>query len=195
MTILTLPADLRIETATLRPVTNQRVHSSGLNLTDWAVDLLVDRWEASITLGVRYADDAAAIEAFLNNFRGQVNTVGLWPFYRPVPRGTMRGSPVLASAVAQFAASLPLTVAAGATLKAGDFLGVNSQLVQVASDCAAVGTLLTVPIINRLRSAASSGSVVTWQKPTAQFRLLTNPGMVYRQGIVDGLTLDFGEAI
>lgn len=57
-----------------------------------------------------------------------------------------------------------------ATLKAGDMLGLNGQLLQVANDVtgASDGTM-TVDLVNRLRSSVSSGTSVTWNKPTAEF--------------------------
>jgi hypothetical protein len=68
--------------------------------------LLNDRWMAYLTIPQAYPTDAAAIEAFVNSFRGQVNTVNLWHFARPAPRGTARGSLYANALAAQGAASL-----------------------------------------------------------------------------------------
>jgi hypothetical protein len=57
-------------------------------------------------------------------------------------------------AAAQGAATLQIATAAGATLLAGDMLGVDGLLLRCAADCTADSNgLLTVPLTNRLRRA------------------------------------------
>lgn len=138
-------------------------------------------------------------EAFIGSMRGQVNTVALWHFARPLPVGTLRGTLTLSSAAAQGAASVVVAGGAGqagATLLAGDLIGVGGLLLMVASDCIANGSgVVTVPITNRLRVAQSSGATVTWNKPTALFRLLATNGVQYAPYVSQATTFDFGEAI
>ncbi|MBK5203868.1 MAG: hypothetical protein JJD98_00215 [Polaromonas sp.] len=81
------------------------------------------------------------------------------------------------------------------TLKQGDLLGVGGLLLMVASDCAAVAGVCTVPITNRLRVAQSSGAAVTWDKPTFSARLLDSSGIEYIPGVIEPVSFDFGEAI
>lgn len=140
-----------------------------------AVDLLSDYWTVAVTLPPSAYSDAGKLEAFLNQLVGGGQSVLFYHLRRPVPVGTLRGSPVLASYAAQFANKISLSGAfnssgGAATLNAGDMLGLNGQLLQVKDDAtgASDGTM-TVNLVNRLRSSVSSGAAVTWNKPTAEF--------------------------
>lgn len=177
-------------------VANQLVNESPYGGDEQVVDKLNDRWSCSLTLPVRKHADAAAIEAFLASFRGQVNWISLWHFVRPAPRGTMRGTPTLSGAVAQGASSLPITTTAGATVLTGDMLGVGGLLFMASADATADGLgAITVPLVNRVRTALSSGAAVTWDKPTAPFRLLSHSGVNYIPGIADEVTLELREKV
>ncbi len=194
MSIITWPAGLY--PSACRPVlqTNQRVHASPFGGSEQAVDLLNDRWLMSIEFPTRKAIHGAAVEAFIASMRGQVNTVGLWHFMRPAPRGTMRGTPTLSASAAQGATSIVIQTTAGATLLAGDMVGCGGLLLQVQSDATANGSgVLTATLNNRLRIALSSAAAVSWDRPTAQFRLLATSGQQYTPGRAEGATCDFGE--
>ena len=116
---------------------------------------------------------------------------------RPQPRGTMRGAPVLVGAHAQGAASLSITGGtAGSTLLAGDMLGVGGLLLMVQIDVTLDGAGAgSVPITNRLRSAQSGGAAVTWDKPTALFRLVDHSGPVYSPGLASAPSFSFREKV
>jgi len=190
MSTITWPAGLMPRTASLRLATVQRVHASPMGGSEQAVDMLNDRWHLSMLLNARARfDEGARIEAFLAAMRGQTNTVALWHFARPRPRGTLASA--TAASAAQGAAAVVLT--GSGTLKAGDMLGIGGLLLQVASDVT-VGTSTTVPIVNRLRAAVSG--TVTLIQPTASFRLATpDVGVGYQPGQSDAVALDFVEAI
>ena len=135
-----------------------------------AVDLMGWRWLVSLQMNDELSDSAGAFEAFFNRLTGGVDDVALWHFNRPAPLGTMRGTPTLAAGAAQFADTLLIQTTAGATVKAGDMLGVSSHLLQTAEDATANGSgLLSVRLINRLRSSVATGAAVVWDKPTARF--------------------------
>ena len=72
----------------------------------------------------------------------------------------------------------------GATLKAGDVLGlVGSHLVMVQDDATAADSGdMTVSIANRLRASVASASAVTWYKPTADFMLRDAGGVPVSHG-------------
>lgn len=92
--------------------------------------------------------------------------------------------------------NISVKLAEPGTLLAGDMLGVGGLLLMVASDCTANGSgVVTVPITNRLRVAQSSGAAVTWNQPTAAFRLLSTNGVGYAPAIANATSFDFGEAI
>lgn len=151
-------------------------------------------WKVGVQLPARKMREGGEGEAFFARLAGGVDRVLVpyWP--RLVPRGTLRGTPTLGSAAAQGDLQLVLTVASGATLLAGDRIGVGGQLFAVFQDCTAVGTALTVPLVNRVRTAIASGSVVTWNAPTV---LCCMPAMsaerAYEPAVAQALPADFEE--
>lgn len=192
----TWPAAIKPRTCRIMLDTNQISNESPNDGQQQVVDRLNDAWVCSLTLPVRKHAQAAAVEAFLASFRGQVNWVSLWHFVRPAPRGTMRGSPTLSAPVLQGASSLPIQTTAGATLLAGDLVGVGSLLFMAAADATADGAgAMTLSIVNRVRSALSSGAAVVWDKPTAPFRLLSHSGVTYMPGSAEEVTLELREKV
>jgi hypothetical protein len=195
-TLGTWPTTIRPRSCRFMLATFQRMHSSPYGGSEQFVDLLNDRLMCSLVLPANTHGGAAAVEAFLASFRGQVRTIDLWHFTRPAPRGTMRGSPVLSANAAQGAASLSITTTANATLLAGDMIGVGGLLLMVQADAQANGSgAMTVTIVNRLRKALTSGAAVAWDKPTAPFRLMSHSGVQYIPGTTDDVSMELSEAI
>lgn len=196
MATITLPAWFRASSFALRQSTNQRVFASPFGGSEQAVDLLNDRWLVSMTLPPRRSFSGAALEALLASFRGQTNTCNLWHMQRPVPRGTMRGTPITNPSVQGADAIILGTGVAGVTLMAGDMIGIDGMLLQVREDAFADGVgAMHVKFVNRLRRAVASGLPVVWDRPTAPFRLMTNASVLYQPGYAEGVSLDFAEAI
>ncbi|WKB52315.1 hypothetical protein [Eleftheria terrae] len=176
---------------------NTRVHTSPFTQGVQVLDLLGERWRLSMTLPERRPQHGAALEAFIARLRGPSHEVALWHFRRPVPRGTLRGAPTLGAAAGQGAAVLMLAgCAPGATLLAGDLLGLGEQLLMVAEDgqASAAGELV-VPLANRVRVVQPVGAAVVWNRPTGRFRLAATAVPVgYRPGAVQPLELEFLES-
>lgn len=197
MSLLTLPAAFVPRTCQLDMASNQRMAASPFGGSEQVTDLLNDYWRMTVSLPDSPHLWGAWREAFIASFRGQVNWVALHHFVRPQPVGTMRGTPTLSTDHAQGAAALAITggTAAG-TLLAGDMLGVGGLLFMVQSDVTLNGSGAgSVPIVNRLRVAQSSGAAVTWDKPTALFRLLSSSGVPYMPGMAGGPSFEFKEKI
>lgn len=197
MSLITLPADFEPRTCQLDMASNQRMAGSPFGGSEQVTDLLNDYWRMTVSLADSPHAWGAWREAFIASFRGQVNWVALHHFVRPQPRGTMRGTPTLSGSHAQGAASLSITGGtAGGTLLAGDMLGVGGLLCMVQSDVTLDGSGAgAVPITNRLRVAQSGGAVVTWDRPTALFRLLSSSGVPYMPGMAGGPSFEFKEKI
>lgn len=197
MSVITLPANFKPSSCALTPFMSQRVSAAPFGGSEQPVDLLNDRWLMSCELPNSLTNSGAWIEAFIGSMRGQVNTVALHHFARPYPVGTVRGTLTLNASVAQGANSIAVTGCSpsNGTLLAGDMLGVGGLLLMVASDCTAVAGVITVPVTNRIRTALSSGASVTWAKPTAMFRLLSNNAVSYTPAVAGAVSFDFGEAI
>lgn len=196
MTTISWPTGVSPDSFSLKLQTTQRSHASPFGGSEQVIDLLNDRWLISMTLPIRSTAQAAAIEAFIASFRGMTNTINLYHWVRPVPRGTLRGTPS-AGATAQGSATMLVGgVAAGVTLLAGDMLSVGGLLVQVQSDCVTDGSgNVTVSLVNRLRAAVTAGAAVTWDHPTAAFRLTSTPAVHYVPGYAEGVSLDFAEVV
>jgi hypothetical protein len=141
---------------------------------------LADRVRISMTLPVARDNAAGQREAFLLRLLRSGDWVRLHHFARPVPLGTLRGSPT-ASAATRGAMSLTLQTTAGATLVGGDVLGVATQLIQVAYPGATANGsgVIVVPLVSPLRVAVTNGAAVTWNKPTGTFQMLNDTGMDY----------------
>ena len=195
MTVIALPSSFRAESFMMRLFSNQRAFAAPFGGSEQVIDLLNDRWLITLTLPLGSHENAARNEAFVNALRGQINTCMLWHMKRRTPLGTMRGAPT-ARAAAAGAGALVIDTTAGATLVAGDMIGVAGLLLQVAEDAVAdVAGVLFVSIVNRLRMPVAAGAAVTWDKPTAPFRKVSQPGFQYRTGYAEGISLDFVEAI
>lgn len=193
----TWPATIRPRTCRFDMVTNQLVNESPFGSDQQVVDKLNDLWMVSLTLPVRRHAQAAELEAFLASFRGQVNWISLWHFVRPAPRGTLRGTLLTSGTQAQGAASLVLSggTAAGSVLK-GDLFGAGGQILMASSDATADGAgAITIPLVNRLRAAIATGQSVTWDKPTATFRLASHSGVNYIPGNSDEVTMVLREKV
>lgn len=196
MATIALPSTFRPETFSMRMVTNQVSFSAPFGGSEQVADRLNDRWSISLTLPRRGSDDQASIEAFLNAMRGMTNTCNLWHVQRRQPRGTMRGSPTCGAATTGASSVTLSSAGANSTLLAGDMIGIAGLLLQVAADATANGSgVMTVTLVNRLRTAITAGAAVTWDKPTAPFRLMSAAGVSYQPGYAEGVSLDFAEAI
>jgi hypothetical protein len=170
---------------------------SPYNGTLQAVDFVAERWTLSVTLPQRKRINAGAAEAFFMRLRGGVNRVRAWHFARPVPVGTMRGSPTLSAGATRGDTSIAITGGtAGGTLLAGDMLGITGQLVMVADSVTLNGSGAgTVNLVHRVRGTVASGSAVTWNKPTAEFVMPAwMASIAHFPGGIEGAAFDFEEA-
>lgn len=158
--------------------------------------MLNDRWLVSLSLPARRFADAAAVEAFIAAMRGMTNTVALYHWVRKVPRGTMRGAPVVALPIFAGDDGFWADTTAGATLLAGDMVGVAGMLFQVRQDTVADGAgRIAIGIVNRSRKAVSVGAAVTWDRPAAPFRLVSPSAVQYIPGHAPEVAFEFVEAI
>lgn len=197
MSLISLPSTFKASACELTLSVNQRVNASPFGGSEQAVDLLNDRWLMSVELPECAPVDGRWREAWIASMRGQVNWVALYHFQHPYPTGTARGTMLVNGAVAQGASSISIDGISPSTgtLFAGDLLGVGGQLFMVAADVTASGGAASVSIVNRVRAAISDNSAVTWNKPTALFRLLSSSGVRYTPGLGSALSLQFGEYI
>ena len=153
-------------------------------------------WPARSTGSEAYS---AAVEGLIHRLRSRVDTLSVWDMRRPAPLGTMRASPVLNGSIAQYASTIGIRNAvAGATLLAGDKIGISGQLHVVTQDATANGSgiFTGVTIDPPVRAARTDGSAITWDKPTANFVLAQNEISFQRNlATFDAIAIDLQEVL
>ena len=180
MSTYTWPAAWQPRRFRMQVMPNERAFTGYYSGQSQALDLLGEFWTCQMELPPSRSEDKGAdMEAFFERLHGRVNLVSLWNLARPAPRGTMRGTPTLNASVAQLADTVAISSTAGATLKAGDMIGLGGQVSRVMADYTANGSGLfsAVEIWPRARTAMSGGAAVTWDKPTMDFRLTDGQGV------------------
>lgn len=156
-------------------------------------DMESDFWSASMEIDSRSGATAAALEALVNYLQGGEHTVEFAHFARLLPSGTLPATGTLATSASKGASSVQVTVTSGSTIFAGDYFKVGDLLLQAQENASAVGTLLTVSVVNRLRKALSSGVVVTFSNPTAKYYLDSASSVNQLVGYSGPVTLSFSE--
>lgn len=165
-----------------------------------SVDLLVWRWRATLVMRDEHSAGpaAGAQEAFFNELVGGANDVELYHFARPVPTGSLRGTPALQSPMLKLANSFVLTgCAPGSTLYAGDMIGLASQLLQVRANAIAnAGGQMTVLTVNRSRALVDAGTLAVWDRPKARFAISEQAGSFpHSAGIMAGSSWELDEVV
>jgi hypothetical protein len=156
------------------------------------IEFPAERWQLSVTYPPLMVADAGLAEAFFSRVVGGVDRVRIYNFRRPVPLGTMRGSPTLAASVTRGDQQLQINTTG--TLRAGDFFKIGGQLFQAMFDASPVGGVLTVQLVQRVRAPLAAGSAVTWDRPTALFVLpATSNRVSFSDAIMNRFTQDFDE--
>lgn len=172
MAIVTMPTDLLIGSCSVGQVRYDMAEVSDATGAVAVRTFAPPRWQLSIggCAGMTLAE-AAKWETLILQLRGRINTLAAFDPVRVAPAGTLRGAPVLDTAVAAGATSMALTNAVG-TLKRGDWLQVGvglgtSQLVKVMAD--ASSTVLTPGTgtwLNNVSAAATwtnnASAAATW---------------------------------
>jgi hypothetical protein len=135
-----------------------------------------DRLKVSISLPPTDENGSGERESFIQALESSGDRVKLPHFQRPCPLGTLRGAPTARVAALAGAMQLMVQTTAGATLKAGDMLGVQSQLCQCAYPGATADAAgqLTMPLTIPIRNAVPAGAALVWDRPTGVFQLMSN---------------------
>lgn len=129
---------------------------------------LADRMTCVVTLPRCTRADAGVREGYLFALRSQRLWMRFGMPHRPIPVGTLRGTPTVASSVAAGALSLAITTTAAVTLVTGDFLGCGTNtLIQagIPGATASGGGAMTLPLAMPLPVALSSGAALLWDSP------------------------------
>lgn len=128
-----------------------------------------DRMTCTVTLPPCTRDQAGEREGYIFHLRSQRLWMRFGMPQRPVPLGTLRGTPTATAAVLAGATSLAITTTANVTLRPGDFLGVGTNTLLMVGIPGATangsGAMSSVPLAMPCPVAISSAAALTWDNP------------------------------
>jgi hypothetical protein len=154
---------------------NTQTFSSPLDGSMYTIEYPGARWAFTMQFPALEVADATLLEAFLIKLRGQANRFTMHNWARPTPRGTAGGSPAVNGGSQTGSSLVTKTWTAGATMKAGDYFGVNGELKMCIADSTANGSgAMTLLFEPPLRSSPSDSAAITVTRPTATF-IMTEP--------------------
>jgi hypothetical protein len=184
----------------MRVQPNLRGFASPFSNDYQAVNLLGEKLVAVVALpSTGSVTEGQQREAFFDRLQGQVHRIAIGNLRRPLPLGTMRGTPTLSATVAQLANTATIQTTAGATLLAGDMFNFGgAQLVRVMADATANGSgLMTVEFAPRARQSYPASTAIQWSAPTGTFMLkpgTDNVPTVWTPDGVEGCSFELIEA-
>lgn len=128
-----------------------------------------DRMTCQVTLPPCTRTDAGEREGYIFHLRSQRLWMRFGLPHRPVPLGTLRGTPTVTSAAVAGAMSIAITTTAAATLRPGDFLGCGTNtliMVGIPGGTAnGSGAMTSCPLAMPLPVALVGGASLTWDRP------------------------------
>jgi len=155
-------------------LTNTQAFTSPLNNTVQTLELAGARWAATLNFTNLTETQARPLIAFLAKLRGMANRATVYDHSYTV-QGVATGTPRVKGA-SQTGASLITdgwTFSTTNILKAGDLIGVNSELHMVVADVNSdSGGNATLTIEPPLRSSPADNDTITVTNPTAVMRLV-----------------------
>lgn len=189
MSVYLFPEWLQPDSFGLQLSGNVQVNQSPMNRATQTVEFPGDLWIVRAEFPPMPRAQFRRVHAFFNQFRGGLaHRLRIWDVSHPVPAGTMRGSPTCAAAT-EGANQVVITADSGATLLAGDMIGVplSTGVLQLCEVVNATGTgTITVDITPPLRRSVNAGAAIEWDKPTMDCVIVEHPfPTVVTQGVSD----------
>jgi len=179
MTTLTMPSSPYFSANGNRfsLISNVKVFQSPANLTVQTAEYAGSVWAGEYNLPPMTREEAASWLSFLVKLRGASGRFyGFDPGGR-VPRGTATGTPLVQGGSQTGTTLVTDGWTAGVTgiLKAGDYIGVNSQLYMVVADANSDGSgVSSLTIEPPLRSSPSDNAPITTTQASCVMRLSSN---------------------
>jgi hypothetical protein len=166
------PAALAAAQITFRLSDTQSESRSPFTRTSERFDWGRQIWLAEVRFSRRQAAAAAALRGFLARLGGTRETFWLGDPAAAAPQGTQAADFMLASGAAPGDVTLAVTMGAGATLKAGDYLQLGERLHLMTGDATADGSgAATLPIWPAVRDTQSPGAIVRSTNARGAWRL------------------------
>lgn len=157
------------------------------------------RWRCTMNFDRLTEDDSATLQAFLVSLRGQAGRFTIYNIARPIPRGTISGTP-LVNGADQLGSSLTIDgFSSGDNFKAGDFFTVvtasGNELKMVTQDITESSGSMNVKFDPPLRQSPSDNSSIFTDYPTTTM-MLTEDSIrwVIQAPVLSSFTIDCIEA-
>lgn len=176
MAVIQIPTGLAVHNFTM----GQRDYSLNFQNGDTGGQqtrvLAPPRWTCSMSAALTLGPSQMVLwRTMLLQLRGGINQLCVYDMKNPVAKGTMAGTPVLTSAVAVGATSIPITTTAGATMKQGDKLQIGAsatrQLVECMADAVADGSgFIVLTVEPPTRYASAGGTTINMTSPSCLMR-------------------------
>lgn len=178
MTTLTFPTLSRLPSSfDFGLVSNTMTFVSPLSQAVQTIEMPSARWRFSFTMQNLEEADAALLQAFLVQLRGQAGRFYMYNMARTSPRGVGTGTPKVNGA-SQTGVTLVTdgwTISQTGILKAGDLFSVNGELKMVVADCNSdSGGNATITFEPPLRASPSDNADLTTASPTTTFKLTSD---------------------
>lgn len=176
MTTLTFPTLTRLpDSFDFGMVSNTVTFQSPLSGATQTIEFPSPRWQFSFTMRHLEEADAALLQAFLMQLRGQSGRFYMYNMARPAPRGTAPGTPVVSGA-SQTGTTINTsgwTPSQTGILKVGDLFGIGGELKMVVSAevNSDAGGLATITFEPPIRTSPTDATAVDTGAPTAIFKL------------------------
>lgn len=150
-------------------------------------------WRGSMTFPPARPDRMAALEGAMHAW-GLGDSMEFGHPLRPIPRGTLRGSPLVSTTHAAGSRTLRINSPInGRTLLAGDLIKVVGCLYMVAQDVTLIGPT-DVALSGSLLTPVANNTSVIWDHPTLDWVRAAPIRITYVPGIGEAIEVDFEEA-
>ncbi len=192
MALYTWPASLKPQKVMWRLRTNAIRSPSMFTGVSQVAVMPGSLWEVNMEFTGHLTRFRREHEAFFLSIRGPADIVWMPAPDRPIPRGTMRGAPTLATQMGVGVKTATIVTTAGATLLAGDFVSIGTYLFMVRVNAVANGAgLMSVEFVNAAKVTRAAGTPVEWDRPHTGFLMDTDfSGMLNTPaGISDGFAV------
>lgn len=196
----TFPADLLLaaDNFDFRVTTNTQVFTSDLSASVKTGSLPGDHWSGTATWGKKDGDVADQLVTFFRSLGGRAGRFTMWPFDRPLPKGTALGTPVVSGAD-QTGTTLTTsgwTPSQTGVLKAGDYFQVGDELKQLSADANADGSgNATLTFYPPIRVSPADASSVVIEYPRGVFMLTDDPGSSVTSPVIYSISIAFREVV
>lgn len=162
----TMPSSPGFTTSRFGLRANTIVHESPLTKSVQTIELTGARWFGTYTLPAMLRANAAAWVAFLVGLQGRAGRFYAFDPDAKTPRGTWAGTPLVNGASQTGSSLICDGFTAGATVKAGDYFQVGTELKMVTADGTADGSgNLTISFKPSLRASPADNAALTSTNP------------------------------